>query len=360
MISSACDAPTGASGQRPARGEPIAIKSPPEVIYSGCLAIDGGACVYGLGPGHELRFWVDAHPDRSLSATVDGEPVVDPQELVVAQSGWRLVLSLPPQAQELVLTSPGYAPWSLKLKAAKPGAKVIRAEALRARADEDFSSQQYRQALVGYELAIRELVAVNRTRAASDVALTATYLCAEILLDFQCAEAWLARQQGLLAVFPEAGRRHLLYRGNLAERVGDLRQALADYHEHADYALRLGLDLDAAAALSAEAVLRGRLGDLEGSAEVLERTLGLMKSGPSDARGHLLLNTAWTWILARDRGLKTDDPRPLLREALDLFTGDGRDGSRVAAHIRVNLAFAELLEGNVAVARSLVRELTEG
>ncbi len=357
VLISACDRPSEASDRRPNAVEPAASLSPPEVIYSGCLAIDEGACVYGLGPGHELRLWVDVHPDRSLTAAVDGEPVTDPQELVAAQSGQRLVLSLPPQVRELVLTTPGYAPWSLQLQMAQSGPEVIRAEALRARADRAFSSQHYRQALVDYGSAMRELVAVDRPRAASDVALTATYLCAEILLDFECAEAWLERHRGLVAVFPEARRRHLLYRGNLAERLGDVRQALADYHQHAEYALRLGQDLDAAAALSAEAVLRGQLGDLDGSAEVLARTLELMAGGSNGARGHLLLNTAWTWILARDRGLATEDPRPLLREALEIFTVEGSDRSRVAAHVRVNLAFAELLEGNVAVARSQVTEL---
>ena len=349
-ISFACDATS-----KPDEPEPGG--SPPGVIYSGCLAILGSACIYGLGSEQELRLWVDVHPDRPLEVAIDGVQVMALQERVAAQSGQRLVLSLPPQAQELVLTTPGHAPWVLQVREAESGPQVREAEATRERADEAFSKQQFRQALAGYELAMQELVAASRTRAASDVALTATYLCAEILLDFECAEAWLDRHRGLFSVFPEARRRHLFYSGNLAERLGDVRQALADYRAHADYALRLGLDLDAAAALSAEAVLRGRLGDLDGSADALARTLGLMEGGSGDARGRLLNSMAWTWILARDRGLQTDDPRPLLREALAIFTSNGKEGSRTAAHVQVNLAFAELLEGNVAVARSLVSEL---
>ncbi len=331
-----------------------------EVTLVGCRGLVDGACVFVPGEADELRLWAPVHPDRPLTATIDGEEVQGLQGPTGDGAGQRLVLSdLPAESGRLTLASPGRRSWSIDLRAAgEPSPAEAAATAARERADAAFLDGDHRRALEGYEVAMERLLASDLHRSANDIAVTATYLCAEVLLDLACAEAWLARHRELFDRFPEAELRHTLYRGNVAERRGDLRQALADYREHADFALRLGLDRNATAALSATAMLSGRLGDIEGSAAALKQAAGLTGGRTTLDYARLLNNTAWTWILARDHGLPTDDPRPPLREALTRFGGEERapEEAELVAHMLINLAFAELLAGDAAAADGRLRE----
>lgn len=332
-----------------------------EVTLVGCQALIDGACVFVPDSEEELRLWAPVHPDRPLTALLDGVELTDSARPTAVDSGQRLVLSaLPAEAHRLDLETAGFAPWTITLRAASPPtAAIAAAKATHERADEAFLAGEHRRALADYAAAMEQHLDLDMHRAANDIALTATYLCAEVLLDLGCAQRWLDRHRRLFDVFPEARLRHTFYRGNVEERRGELHRALADYREHAEFALRLGLDRDATAALSAVAVLSGQLGDFAGSAAALKRATLLTGGRNTDDYGRLLNNTAWTWVLARDQGLPTEDPRPLLREALTHFVGDEavQREAQVAAHFRINLAFAELLAGDTAAAAELLREL---
>jgi len=346
-------------GSTDLRPELVRDLAPPEVLLLGCTAYISGACVVLPGTTEELRLWVDVHPQRPIVVTLDGVEV-EPEERVAAESGQRLVMDLPEGARELALRTRGHASWSLALVPGAPEDASAAREAKRS-GDAAFMAGEHRRALADYGRAMDGFVALDLDRPASDVALTATYLCAETLLDMGCARSWLARHRSLFADFPEAELRHGLYAGMLAERSGDLRLAIREYRAHADTALRLGLDYDAAAALSADAVLRARLGDLEGSEAALRRAIALMAEGKPSARARLLINIAWAWILARDRGLRTQDPRPLLRDAIAIVQAEAQlEEPAFFAPFRVNLAFAELLEGRLEQARALLGELAGG
>ncbi|MEZ4384807.1 MAG: CHAT domain-containing protein [Nannocystaceae bacterium] len=322
-----------------AAGEPL------EVLFTGCDGLRGGSTC-ALAPAAELRLWVAVHPGRPLTATIDGA-AIDGLEVAAEDGGQRLRVRPPAGARALEVAAPGRPPWRMNLTETTAASE---AAAARASGDAAFRAGDYRGALAAYEPATDALLAEGHARAASDVALTAAFVCAELLFDLDCAAAWIDRHAGLVAAFPEAGLRHSYYRGRLAERRGDLRRALADYEEHATLSIRLGLVTDASAALLSEAVLRGRIGDLEGSAAAARRVQAFAAQIAPRERARIYNNIAWTWILARDRGDLADgwveDPRPLLREALAIFADEAAGEPANAAEVRVNLAFAALLDGD--------------
>lgn len=324
--------------------------APLEVRVAGCRATPPGpACARRAGEAGELRLWAAVHPDRRLDLEIDGAPWDGEVERAAVDAGQRLRVRPPAQARELALVTPGRPAWRLALVGEGEGDPE--AAAARAEGDAAFRAGALREALGAYERAFDGLAASGRHRDASDVALTASFACSELLLDFACADAWLSRHAVLLDRFDEAEIRHTYYRGLLAERRGDLRGALADYRAHAAIALRLGLVTDAFAARSAEAVLRGRVGDLSGSSAALEGARALADGVDPREQGRLLNNAAWTWILARERGLESPDPRPLLVEALAISgPGGPRPEPSIAAHVQVNLALAELQAGDRAAA----------
>ncbi|MCA9693732.1 MAG: CHAT domain-containing protein, partial [Myxococcales bacterium] len=246
-----------------------------------------------------------------------------------------------------------------RLDAVTPGLSgAARADALRLRGDLYFRSEDNERALAAYAQAMDALVAVGQLRAASDVALTASFLCSEVLLDLERAAGWLTRHEALLERLPEARLRHSYYRGLLGERRGDLRAALVDYQEHAALAEKLGLWTDVFAARSAEAVLLARIGREADSAAALERARAVGDAVPLEMHGKLLNNTAWARLLALESGRPAADPRPLLDEALALLgPGGPAEDPASAGHVLVNLAHAAVLRGDVDGAREALAAL---
>ena len=379
-----CEAGPRAAGTDPVVGTDPVAPTPavvaPELLYVGCEAVQAGpVCL--LRPGATLRLWVAVHAETPLRLELDGAPLAAKWE--PAEDGLRAVLSAPPtgaltlRADDaawrlgLTLAPMPALPPALEavhaeisrgdmvaaeraLTSALPGLEgAARAEALTLRADVAFMRGDPTAALAAYEPAFAAARAAGLLRRASEVALTASYLCTATLYDLAGARRWLARHAELTPLLPEARLRHGYYAGLVADWAGDLRAAQRSYEAHAATARALGLDSELAAALSALGVLRGRVGDAAGAERAFAELLALGERIPVEVRALALHNAAWTALEARSRGQAAPDPEPQLRAAAALFAPDGpRPDPLIAAELRINLVYAMLVRGDAAAARA--------
>ncbi len=341
------------------------------VLYSGCEAVlRGPRCVYTPGSS-TLRLWLPIHPEAPLSLHLDGE--AQPVAFEPAEHGQRTSLALDGTHTLLEVVGQTGVVWSISLRVQNfqipevvqqtkslaktdlPGAITRlqnevanlaprgRAHALRTLGEFAFRQGKYRDALASnlacYQLASEE----GLLRMASEVALVSAYTCV-LLHDLDGANAWLRRSEVLLSEYPPGHLVHAYYRGLVAKREGDLRQALLDYRAHASYSAKLGQAQDVVAARAEEGVLRGNLGDFRGAVKAYEQATALSGSIPAPHRGALLNNRAWTRIEARARGRDIGDPLPLLHESLAIYGPEGAaPDPRAVVEIKLNLAYAHVL-----------------
>ena len=373
----------GAGGARAAvAGEAVVEEEgPPELLYVGCEAVQAGP-VCMLRPDATLRVWLGVHPETPMRAELDGVRLEVPW--VAAEDGLRAVFAGPVASGTLTLRAED-AGWKIELgvgraeglpaglvavqaaidqgdaeaaaralDAAMPGLEGAgRAEGLKLRGDVAFVRGELQAALDAYEPAFAAAREARLLRRASEVALTASYLCTAVLYDLAGARRWLDRHAELVPLLPEARVRHGYYAGLLADAAGDLRTAQRSYQMQVDLARALGLDGELSAALSSQGLLLARVGDVEGAEAVFADVLALGDRVLLETRAIALHNAAWVAIDARARGHAAQDPEPQLVAAAAIFAPDGpRPDPLLAAEMRINLAYAMMARGAVSEARA--------
>ena len=365
----------GGAGERAA--EVVEVRAAaPEVLYAGCEAVTAGP-VCRVRPGAPLRVWVGVHAETPLVVTLDGaqvaatwraasdgvraELVPGPGELAIraADAGWSWSLrlaaaeELPAALREVdALAQAGATDEAQALLAARlPGlVGPARAEGLKLRGDLEFLRGDLPAALREYEEAFAAAEAAGLLASASEIALTASFVCTTVLHDVPGARRWLARHEGLIERLPEARLRHGYYAGLLADRTGDDSAAIRHYREHVRLARALGEARRIAAALSALGVLLGRLGDGAGAEAAFAEALALGEQLPAGERARLVHQAALGALQARARGQAAPDPEPRFEEAARLFVAGPLADRHVAAEALLNLAWAAALRGDAAAA----------
>ena len=372
----------GAGGARAAvAGEAVVEEEgPPELLYVGCEAVQAGP-VCMLRPDATLRVWLGVHPETPMRAELDGVRLEVPW--VAAEDGLRAVFAGPVASGTLTLRAED-AGWKIELgvgraeglpaglvavqaaidqgdaeaaaralDAAMPGLEGAgRAEGLKLRGDVAFVRGELQAALDAYEPAFAAAREARLLRRASEVALTASYLCTAVLYDLAGARRWLDRHAELVPLLPEARVRHGYYVGLVADWAGDLRTAQRSYEAQVGLVRALGLDGELAATLSALGVLRSRIGDLEGAEQAVAELLALGDRILIETRAMALHNAAWAAIEARARGQSAPDPEPQLAAAAAIFAPGGpRPDPLLAAEAQLNLVYAMLVRGDVGAAR---------
>ena len=358
----------------------VEVEAPPELLYVGCEAVRAGP-VCMLRPDATLRLWLGVHPETPMRAELDGVAIA--VQWVAAEDGLRAVF-VPPVASGVLTLRAEDAGWKVELgvvaaeampaalvavqaeidrgdadaaekllAAAMPGLTGVgRAEGLKLRADVAFVRGDLQAALAGYEPAFVAARDEGLLRRASEVALTASYLCTAVLYDLAGARGWLARHAELVPLLPEAKVRHGYYAGLLADWAGDLRTAQRSYEARAKWARALGLEFELVEALSALGVLRGRVGDPLGAEQAFGEILALGDKISHETRALALHNAGWAALEARAQGQLAQDPEPQLAAAVALFAERGvHPDPQLAAEARINLAYAMLVGGDVAEAQ---------
>lgn len=359
----------------------VEVEAPPELLYVGCEAVRAGP-VCMLRPDATLRLWLGVHPETPMRAELDGVAIA--VEWVAAEDGLRAVF-VPPVASGVLTLRAEDAGWKIELgvaaaeampaelvavqaeikrgdaasaekllAAAMPGLTGAgRAEGLKLRADVAFLRGDLQAALDAYDPAFVAARDEGLLRRASEVALTASYLCTAVLYDLAGAKGWLARHAELVPLLPEARLNHGYYAGLVADFAGDLGAAQRSYEIHVGMARAMGLYSELAEALSALGVLRGRIGDVVGAERAFGELIALDDKISSSARALALHNAAWVALEARARGQAASDPEPQLVAAAAIFAPDGlRPDALLAAETRLSLVYAKLVRGDVAGARS--------
>ncbi|MEZ4450573.1 MAG: CHAT domain-containing protein [Nannocystaceae bacterium] len=350
----------------------------PEILYSGCAGLEGRVCARVAD--EPLRVWVFGASAATLRVTLDGRPLevagteIDGGTRVEIEAGlfgdlmariegegwtWGLELRPPPTIDPRVVALAAEAEKAdadgasvrAKLEALLPAlAPADRAEALALIGDIWFYDDDPAAAVDAYGRAFDPLVAAGSLRRANDIALTSSYAALILLADREASATWLERQAGLFGTYPEARFRHGYFAALLADRSGDLRGAVALLRLHERGARVLGRALHHCEALSQLGVLLARLGDRAGANAAFAQALALGDAVPAHVRARAQVNAAWVDLEALAQGFPSDDPRPRLREALELAQVRGdRPGADEA---RINLAYTALLQGHVQEARS--------
>ena len=369
-------------------GEPATVVAPPptamaplEVVYAGCEAVQAGP-VCDLRPDATLRLWVPGA--ARLVLAMDGAPLAT--DWIAVEGGQRTqVTGL--SGESLTLRADDGPVWTLRLRAAAGLPAALRAidelsmagdharaladlaaatpglrgaeyaEAIKLRGDLQFRGGEVPAAVATYEEAFALAIDAGLLGRANEIALTACYTAAVLQQDPAAARRWLDRHAELLDALPEARLHHAYYAGLLADRTGDVRTAKRRYEEHARLARAIGLDRELAGALLGLGSLRGRLGDPEGAEAAFAEALAL-KDLPGDARAVALHNAAWVALEARARGQAAADPEPRFAAALELFSpGSPLADPSAAAEARLNLAYAQVLRGDAAAARTTLASL---
>lgn len=373
-----------AAGCGQAATEPARAESPPEVLYAGCESVIAGP-VCRLRPGASLRLWVGVHHETALVTTEDGAP--SPVSWTPAEDGLRAELRPGPGLVTVTAADAEWR-WTLQVAAAEgmpaelaaidarsqagehalalellaaqlPALRgAARAEGLKLRGDLEFLRGDLAAALAAYEPAFAAALAEGLLGRASEIALTASFVCATRTHDFPQARGWLERHASLIDRLPEARLRHGYYAGLVADRTGDYNAALRRYRENARLARALGQARDVAAALSALGVLLGRLGDPAGAEAAFAEALALGDRVPAKERALVLQNAAWVAIEARARGHDGPDPEPRLAEVLAIFGEGGSHPDRsIAADTLLNRAYSAVLRGDPAAAASALEQV---
>ena len=353
---------------------------PPEVEYSGCWTVTFPGPVCALWPGKQppLKLWVRVDPGTEVEIRVDGKRLAVPGEK--SKGGRHFELKLRPESSLLTVRSrqpEGRLGPSWSLKLVSPPNPSWQTEVHRS-ADSG-KKGEFRQRL------IHLLKVVPRQERESLLRLLAVQAHADENDDE--AVNWLRqgiledRGEGLLSeevdkatllafIFMENGRfaeaRQILtglkipaglpadaqYKvaynlGLLADWVGDYRSALENLQRASGLAERVGL---VQSRLNSEQVRARILQELGRSKEASGIFIGLhallpaiLLKKPADYpcdEASLLINEAWSSLLAGEGGERTEDPIPALKRAENLYDDPcGKPAQRL--NVRLNLALAD-------------------
>jgi len=323
-----------------------------------------------------MSFWVDLPPEVHVDVRADGWRLKS--EAVAVQRGQRLTVDVPPRAWVVQVTTPhGGVAWSLALttypqaslaRAASelwkhkkkvearhllesgiPGlsrkerwtALGLLAQFAQAQGDDEAAAALYREAIPADQAAGALLAE------AGDATLLAYLQIQQSQLDG--ARKVLADLQ--LPAGPPAKAVYLqsYYRGLLAVKVGDARSALVDLQGAVDQAERVGLEKerwDAEQELGLQLQALGRSRDAAALFDHLRRIPP--PNLPDCNQADLLINQAWSMLLAREAGETLGDPIPLLEEAQR--TCPPHEVGRL--NYFLNLSLAHLQAGRPAPARA--------
>ncbi len=372
---------------------------PLRVEYSGCSYVrEGPVCVHAKDG--ILKLWIEAPTTAPIRLEVDGQPLesrgmpvqgglrfvleevpVIPSELSVSEAieggrrSWKLRLeTMPPDPdwypQVSDLYSSNHPEDTPKLAAVlepimRSSAAAERAEALMLMGTRLRKSDP--------ERAVERLAEAVRTRREAGQlrheirdagTLAWVYLQqrrireARALLDGLSISADLP-SDALFAVD--------FYRGLLADKIGDSRSALHHLRSASARAERLGLTAEQRDSDQVLAWHLQSLGRSREAAEIFQR-LHSVAGLKACERAQLLTNQAWSLLLVLEAGDPTgEDPAPLLRAAIELFSkpendGDSRSGvgcdpaGERRRNALVNLALAHLHAGRLAEARQALAE----
>ena len=359
------------------------------VEIAGCRTIlASGVCV--LPESRALRLWVETAPPARLEITADGRMLATPG--VEIDGGRRFELEIPPSATELTVTAPDEEDspsWSLALARVETPDWLRQAVELRQAGERGPARRLLEQRhpaappgergialgmmaridLRGGEPArAKELLerAVEAHREAGQVFDEHKDMAVLIHLEIQERDFSAARDL-LEALTPadrpaEAVYYAAYYQGLLASKVGDSRSALRHLGRAARQARRLGMTRELR---FAEQVLGWNLQRLGRSREAAALFARLEQDGARDdpcSRAWLLNNRGWSLLLALEAGEAGEDPRPLLAEALEIWTADANQcflASEERVNGYLNLALAELHAGRPTAAASALDRARE-
>lgn len=372
----------GAPDERDGLGAAAVAPTPvtvPWVLYTGCREVHPGhRCE--IEPGATLTIWAEVDP-RHATLRVDGSPVEAKVEVVEGGSRWTVTLPSGARRVEAHAEGEGVSrrfslvleerarEWMPVLAAieAWPDHAVARRVLARLLPQLRGGAQVQGLALAGvladraddldarfeaYERGVAAAQAMGWPREASDMAQRIAYGCIVLHYDEACAQRWLEHDAMLVGEDSERQITHAYYEGLLADRRDDADKALRLFHEQGPGARRLGLVSLEAAAILEEMVLVGRLGDRTRTSALLARVLALAPELHERMRSQLINGAASMLLDARARGVESEDPRPLLKSALEL-AGDDDDAITVRSRqtILLNLAYAAVLDEQGADAR---------
>lgn len=358
LLSSGCgDAPVTPVGPTPA---PIAAPREQrelDALFVGCHQVrPGPVCAFDPETA-EIRVWVEVEPSLTPTLEVDGK-VGEP---VPVEGGVRWSVRPSAEARELrvdVDLDGAHGRLTLELRPEpEPGlddpvvARINAGALAWQEGDHDAAAREYADA---YALA----EARGRRREASTLAQALVHYDLEQSYDVGSARRWLERDAAMVEGDPQQTMMHAFSRGLVAEHVGDVRGALEAYNEGARQARAVGLDELERAILPQQLILVGALGAWEQARELRERVMSLLPDADPVTRAQLLNNVAWMLLEARARGRETDDPVPLLRQALPAVRErEDALSQRTRAAIRLDLAYAAVLEGDATQAERWLDEL---
>jgi len=315
-----CD-PTEPDARTPPSAPPL------EVEYAGCRAvlIPGPVCV--LDTSRKLQLWVGAPPDAGVEIQVDAGKIDSASERIRNGRGFSLVL--PAQATRvdvLVSARQEQASWSLSL--GKPESLQHRQGSFRDLLGENRQEMQ----LVQNHIENRQLSAAS-----------------EMLHSLRLPPEAPAESRFFAAY----------YRGALAQREGDYRQALDELQRSVEIAERVKLDVYKRMAEEVLALLLREMGRSRESAELFERLNETLQAASPCEEARLLNNQAWSALLAREAGESFRDPTPFFERALKTYATCERTTLEERVTILLNLTLAHLQEGRLPRAKDLLAQARE-
>jgi CHAT domain-containing protein/tetratricopeptide repeat protein len=346
---------------------------PPEVEYSGCWTVSFPGPVCALWPGQpRLKLWVRADPGTKVEVRVDGKrQEVSGEE----ESGGRFFkLPLPTRASSLTVRLRGpegdlSLPWSLSLvpprvpkwqpevqklatsgrnvelrqhledllNVVSPGERgsILRLLGLQAHAEGNVD-----EAVKWLKQGLQADRAPGLLSEAVDIA---TVLAQILFKSGRFAEARQTLNLKIPAEAPVEARYLVAYcQGLLADRVGDYRSALEYLRQASGLAARGRLIKYLVSSEQVRARILQELGRTrEASALFASLDADLLQGTWTPCeRGDLLINVAWSRLLAREAGEESEDPTPALKRAQTLFE-DGCAMPDQRLNVRLNLALAD-------------------
>lgn len=376
----------GCGGPPAERGAP----QPLRVEYAGCAGVTSPGPVCALSPRERrLTIWV-ALPARS-GVRIEAGGAVWRRAAPASPGGYRYAFDVPAGAASLLVRTSaegGEAFWRLRLSEVRWPPLLVEANrlqgggdepsALRARelverglsrlpaADRALARSVLARLHLGLgdraaarrllTLALPEHAAAGRILAAADDSRVLAWLLIQER-DFAAARRVLADLE-LPAGSPAEALTYLHYsRGLLAEQVGDARTALAELGAAAGQAARVGLRRQE---FAAGQVAGRQLQALGRSREAAARFANLSRAsggvGPC-ARAEMLVNQAWSLLLAGEAGDRRADPLPLLVAAEEIARREScPDPEESRLNSLLNRTLAHLQAGQPALARIRLEE----
>jgi tetratricopeptide (TPR) repeat protein len=358
---------------------PGRVDTLPGVEFAGCEEVlEGNRCL--VSPRSRLVIWVPLPAEASLRtpAGVRREP---------GEGGVRLRVDAPDVRQPLVLDvqqGPQRWRWQLELIPSRPHPglqaaidkmKAGQLDAAAALLDDSWQSSNERQRALG--LAVRADLALGRGQIdrwfslreqAAEQAVRAGARTSAARNHMALAHGYLTRRHDLTAA-----RRHIervsdreatgivavwrdMQRGYLAQRSGELGQALDAFTTCARRAERLDQQRDAWLARRQQATMLGAIGRFQEAVPAFRRLAREADGrGPCERAG-FLNSLAWQELIAREAGAAPAVAGPVqdtidkLERALALYRACPTAAGQ-PRNVQVNLAFAHLQAGQVTAAR---------